>query len=120
MPSPATGRSPQCDDRHICEQPADHWTRGRSRQLGGERAEAKTQALAAEVPAPHGYPDLEAGPKELVRAPLTAKARNYLKHDKAKTLTVKLTVTVKDPAGNRKTFTRTLTVKRPNQTTRKH
>jgi hypothetical protein len=63
---------------------------------------------------------LRPGQKKLVRVPLTAKAKNYLKHDKAKTVRVKLTVTVKDPAGNRKTFTRTLTVKRPNQTTRKH
>jgi hypothetical protein len=58
--------------------------------------------------------------KKLVRVPLTAKAKNYLKHDKAKTVTVKLTVTVNDPAGNHKRFTRTVTVKRPTKTTRKH
>jgi hypothetical protein len=60
------------------------------------------------------------GQRKLVRVPLTAKAKNYLKRDKAKTVTVKLRVTVKDPAGNHKTFTRTLTVKRHTQTTRKH
>jgi hypothetical protein len=63
---------------------------------------------------------LRPGQKKLVRVPLTAKAKNYLKHDKAKTVTVKLTVTVKDPGGNHKTFTRTVTVKRPTKTARKH
>jgi CSLREA domain-containing protein len=63
---------------------------------------------------------LRPGQKKLVRVPLTAKAKSYLKHDKAKTVTVKLMVTVKDPVGNHKTFTRTLTVKRHSQTTRKH
>jgi hypothetical protein len=63
---------------------------------------------------------LRPGQRKLVRVPLTAKAKNYLKRDKAQTVTVKLRVTVKDPAGNHKTFTRTLTVKRHSQATRKH
>jgi hypothetical protein len=62
---------------------------------------------------------LRPGQKKLVRVPLTVRAKNYLKHDRAKTVTVKLTVTVRDPAGNHKTFTRTLTVKRPTNTTKK-
>jgi len=49
-------------------------------------------------------------PKEGRRASLTAKAKAYLKHDKAKSVTVKLVVTARDPAGNHRTFTRTLKV----------
>lgn len=63
---------------------------------------------------------LAAGQKTTVHAPLTAKAKAYLKGEKAKTVTVSLTVTVKDPAGNHKTFTRTLSVKLPHKKTKKH
>jgi trimeric autotransporter adhesin len=63
---------------------------------------------------------LAPGQKTTIHAPLTAKAKAYLKRDKAKTVTITLTVTATDPAGNRKTFTRTLTVKLPKKKTKKH
>jgi CSLREA domain-containing protein len=63
---------------------------------------------------------LAPGQRKSVHVPLTAKAKAYLKHDKSKAVTVKLTVTAKDPAGNHKTFTRTLTIKLPKKTTKKH
>jgi CSLREA domain-containing protein len=62
---------------------------------------------------------LAPGQKTTVHASLTAKAKAYLKRDKAKSVTVTLTVTAKDPAGNRKAFTRTLTIKLPKKT-KKH
>jgi hypothetical protein len=63
---------------------------------------------------------LAPGQTRTLHAPLTAKAKAYLKNDKATAVTVKLTVTAKDPAGNSRTFTRTLTVKLLKKKTRKH
>jgi hypothetical protein len=63
---------------------------------------------------------LAAGQKTTIHAPLTAKAKAYLKRDKAKTVTITLTVTAKDPAGNRKAFTRTLTIKLSKKKAKKH
>lgn len=60
------------------------------------------------------------GQKTTVHASLTTKAKAYLKRDRAKAVTVALTVTAKDAAGNSKAFTRTLTIRLPKKKTKRH
>jgi hypothetical protein len=62
---------------------------------------------------------LASGKRQLVKVPLTAKAKAYLKHEVGKSVVVKLITQESDGTGHSKTFQRTLNVKVLKQKTKK-